>query len=221
MSKSIYLHFFLILLGAQSCSSATEKSEEIEINESPLIDTTEMCFDPDFIEKDDKRSELIKVLNTEIDLSEMKKEVGFLSMGWSINKDFLPDCEADHKNYNYGAVGSLIKKRDAKMIPDAQTLKEAAYKFISIITHKPWTTEKEKYYSTDNEIVIGFESRVNYNHLNELNLVGDSEKEISEQFGIPDLVRDDCYAYKADQKVLVLHLENETVDWMKFINSIK
>lgn len=216
MGKELFFSTLLIFVFFSSC---TPKSPDEQQNDSivSIADSSEeLCDDPSFIEEQNQRAELKSILNSVINLSEMKNEIGFLSMGWSISTDYLPVPEEGLKQYNYGAVGNLIKKPRIEIIPAANELRENPFKFISIITYKPWTSQEEKYYSTNNETIIGFETKVNYIHLNNLNFVGAEENEISELLGMPDLIQDHCYAYKEDQKVLVLHLENDIVDWVKF-----
>lgn len=217
MSRSFYFHFISLIVCCQSCNTETKNSDEFVDSDTlnnPKIE--DICFDPGFEEEQSQRTQLFELVNSEINLDEMKKEIGFLSMGWSISSSYLPELNEGHQQYNYGAVGGLIRKPQIKITPSAKELKAAAYKFISIITHKPWTTKEEKYYSTNNETIIGFETCVNYEHLNEFNLVGETEDDISAMYGLPDLIENDCFAYKEDQKVLVLHFNDEQVDWLKF-----
>ncbi len=217
MSRSFYFHFISLIFCCQSCNTETKNSDEFvdtDTLNNPKIE--DICFDPGFEEEQSQRTQLFELVNSEINLAEMKSEIGFLSMGWSIKSSYLPELKEGHQQYNYGAVGSLIRKPQINIAPSAKELKSDASKFISIITYKPWTTQEEKYYSTNNEIIIGFETRVNYNQLNQFNLVGESEDQISDLYGLPDVIENDCYAFKEDQKVLVLHLSNNKIDWLKF-----
>lgn len=217
MSRLFFLQTLFIFIGISACDSNDPKElEESEVipNNSDYIE--EICIDPGFEKEQEQRTALNELVNSEINLAEMKTEIGFLSMGWSIRSSYLPELNEGHQQYNYGAVGGLIRKPQINITPSAKELKAAAYKFISIITHKPWTTKEEKYYSTNNETIIGFETCVNYEHLNEFNLVGETEDDISAMYGLPDLIENDCFAYKEDQKVLVLHFNDEQVDWLKF-----
>lgn len=206
------LAFFVCLM---ACSS----NKQNELIENNLVSKTDSIKKQEQKTREETsifRERLRTYLNSSINLTEMKNEIGFLSMGWSISSDYLPSLPEGQRQYNYGAVGGLILDPSIRISPKPIELKQSGEKFLSIITYKPWTTAKEKYYTTDNETIIGFETNVNYELLDSLNFVGLDIDSIQSQFGEPDTIIENSWLYKEDRKVLSLHVNDGFVDWMKF-----
>ena len=120
-------------------------------------------------------------------------------------------------NYNYGAVGALLNygqgRRDFE--PNLDSLMDQG-RLVSFSTYKPWSTAQDKYYSADNELLVGIECMVRHPAMEPSNFVGTDVKDIQAQYGREWASRNNCLVYFENQKVLVLHRAGSTIDWFKY-----
>ena len=174
------------------------KSNEAAV---PVVDSAQLTLD--------------NKLSIWFDLASMKEDIGFLEMGTSLPYKYIPKIDSTQHRYNYGAVGGLVLNRKIPVKMGFQKLKEFNKKFLSISTYKPWNTPEEKYYKVNNEIIVGFESIINYDRLGTYNLVGEMENSVFEKLGSPSARKKECNVYFGNGKALVLHFENQKVDWLK------
>ncbi|MBI3136918.1 MAG: hypothetical protein HYZ14_19740 [Bacteroidetes bacterium] len=97
---------------------------------------------------------------------------------------------------------------DAKQVPVGRSLIFA--------TWKPWKTAKQRYYETDNETLVGIESRIKWDGLKRSNFVGLKMHSVQTRFGQPMHTRNDCALYYQEDKILILHQKGEKIDWFRY-----
>lgn len=97
---------------------------------------------------------------------------------------------------------------DAKQIPVGRSL--------TFATWKPWKTAKQRYYETDNETLVGIESRVAWNGLQGSDFVDLKTDSIRTRFGEPMAIRNDCMVYFLEDKILILHTSENKIDWFRY-----
>lgn len=182
--------------GAEADMVHTEKSDSayIEKTDSVIVET-----DP-FVDS------LNKYFSDPLNLFEVKKNTQHMHTGYSrlLDENLLHQSkDSGTILYNYWAVEFL------RTHPD--------YNYsLQFITRKPWTTKTERSYETDNEELIGIESIIAWDGLEQSNFVGQSAQELKQKFGYPQEEKKDCLIYVLQDKILILHLSKEKVNWFKY-----
>lgn len=212
LSKFAVLFLTTVLFG---CSESNQENDHLAplSPSDPSITTLDISNEITLIDSFDLR--LKSDIENWFDLASMKEEIGFLEMGRNIPSNFRPKMDSGYYNYNFGAVGGLVLKRDIPVAIGFDKLREMTKKFISISTYKPWTTREEKYYDTNNEIIVGIETLINYERLGKMNFVGRSKSAIENSYGDPDTIKGSTVAYFVHNRVLILSYSEEKVEWFK------
>ncbi len=88
---------------------------------------------------------------------------------------------------------------------------------LSFKVLKPFENSEDRKYSSDNEILIGIKSRINWEGLGQSNFVGNKIPEITNKFGKPDFDKNECLIYHNNGKMLILKTGNDKVKWFKYL----
>lgn len=122
-----------------------------------------------------------------------------------IKNDFFHEVEDDrYIYYDYWAIQL-----------DSMNLGERSLSFKVL---KPWTEgTNEKYYSTDNEILVGIKSKIAWEALQNSNFVNHTTQQIEEKFGQPDTSLNSCLIYHLNDQLIIFKIGEEKVIWFKYI----
>lgn len=199
-----------------SCSDSghEEPVEEIPFSKDSTI-SEEILQDTLVI--DSATLNLISLLDSPLNFSRVKEEFHLLEMGTILPKKYMRPIDSTLHNYNYGANAALLRygKGRQDFTPPLDELQDAG-RLVSFSTYKPWGTAEEKYYETDNELLVGVESRINHPALEPLNFVGTKLIDIHHQFGQEWRIKGPCHLYFNKNKILVLHNSKGRIDWFKY-----
>ena len=207
-------HWLIILTGTVitvlSCSHESEKTTDkpIRKNADSSVVTTKKLPDP----TSPTEINLQNYFADTLDFSAIKKELNTMhSMGGSIPAAQLPELRGGSVLYHYGAFRLLVDDRLHRKIRHYAPFEP----LIVFAVDKPWDSPKEKYYTTDNEILLGFKSLVKYDGLGSSDLVGKEIQEILEKFGEAHYEKKNCLIYRQEKEILVLKEERDKVKWLK------
>ena len=88
---------------------------------------------------------------------------------------------------------------------------------LSFKVLKPWKKKsRDRYYSTDNEILVGIKSKIAWKGLNPSNFVGKSKAQLLNQLGEANFAKNQCLVYHRNDKFLVLKMKQNKVAWFKY-----
>jgi hypothetical protein len=170
-------------------------NNEVEVTDSLVDSVTEPEFDS-----------VLFYLDNPVDFSLLKKKTTGMHSGGNIrleNKYFLPIEDDNSIYYDYWAIEFHENFED-----DGKPL---CFKAI-----KPWGSAEDRYYETDNEVIVGIKSRIEWEGLQQSNFVDQSKSDILNKFGQPDTTISNCLIYQRNDKLITLKIENERVEWFKY-----
>lgn len=181
-----------------------DESNNLDVYEDQSIITTQV----DSSEYNAKDVDIVidsitTFLNNPIDFYVVKDNVHMLnSSNFVLGNDFFHSVDdSSYIFYDYWAMEF-----------DRNSDRSLSFKVL-----KPWSSPKDRYYSTDNEILIGIKSKIPCDALKRSNFVGKSEDEIVKQLGKPNFVEKECLVYYRNDKILILKSNNQKVSWFKYI----
>lgn len=157
----------------------------------------------------------------------IKKDIHFLEMGTCLAPKYMHPIEEGYYNYNYGTCPGLLfdhvdssHNEKFNVIIDSFPMSKV---LMSFSTYKPWVTAQDRYYSNNNEIIVGCEVMVGYEGLEPYNFVGKTKHEVIELFGENYFSKQGCIVYLREGKILVLRIVQGKVTWFKYywLNSEK
>ncbi|XOV94869.1 MAG: hypothetical protein ACFHWX_09205 [Bacteroidota bacterium] len=74
-------------------------------------------------------------------------------------------------------------------------------------------------YEKVDEALISIKGMVNDPDLDRLNVVGLTKQEVIDQFGLADFSDQNLYVYEHMKDILILHFEDDQVDWFNFLRT--
>ncbi len=146
---------------------------------------------------------LIELLNAPLDLPEYKKEMRSANSGTSSGEKHFYKPNTVGTFYHYFWFHELRRQYGEQKARDA----------VEIETYKYGTEIGD--YSDTNELFISLKARQKDRHLKRLDLVGTDRSQIIDQFGMGDQSKPQFISYFHNDYWLLLHFENEKVDWFE------
>lgn len=192
----------LILVGCNYSASEKEKIILERLVSKVILEAN----DNDLNEEKNISDSLLFYLDNPIDFFSVKSKTHMLNGGsFNLEDDlFYSDNDENKIYYNYWAF---------ELENNKNTERSLVFKVL-----KPWSkNSSDRYYSTDNEILVGMKSKIAWAGLGKSNFVGQSEKAIIEKFGEPNSNKNDCLIYSGNNKLLVLKIYNHEVLWFKYL----
>ena len=215
--KKVFASLLLIsfVLGCMQ-NSSEQVDEIISATDSTLVNSDNIVA----IENepfDSARYRLKEYFQNPIDFYQVKREIDLLEMGTILPSEFMLPIDSGYHNYNYGAVKGLLRQSRGfnKFHPPVEEL-DNNHRILSFSTYKPWATAKDRYLTTDNEILVGMEIYIGHPVFGKSDFVEKKWQEIEVMFGTPDSTINDCYIYFENQRVLVFNTLGNHVVWFKY-----
>jgi hypothetical protein len=197
----MYLFFLAVTALFFSCNTSVS-SVEIKLPEKdsvPFVSTQPMS---------NSFADSLKIyFDFPVDFYALKKETMHMHSGSS--RDFKEEYfraapDSTFEFYAYWAIEFDLKNDNGKE------------RSLLFATWKPWQTAKQKNYETDNEILVGIQSKLAWEGLRQSNFVGKKMSETEARFGEAHVANENCRYYMHAGKILILHEKNDTVDWFKY-----
>lgn len=202
---------FLCIWGCLSgCRETTPRSSETSIvSDTQLPDSSSPAeISPENPFEDSLKS----FFQNPLDFAAFKKQTSMLNGGITAIQNLLHSEPEPFKYYEYVAFGWSLK---AGLNQPLSQFEDEEY-LIVFSTWKPWDTPKARYYSSDNEILVGIQAKAAYASLDKADFVGKDSSEILAQFGPPHFTKQGCALYRKEDKLLVFRLMNDQVSWFKY-----
>ena len=193
---------FILTLFVISCN--TQSNEPDNSEDTSLI--TENDTNVKVAEKESTVDSLNLYFENPVDFFALKKQTEHMHTGGTIklsNKYFYAVDDKKYKYYDYWAIEFLNKIEG--------TGNPLCFKVL-----KPWDTWKASQYASDNEILIGIKSMLNWKGLGASNFVKMEKEEITNKFNQPDFVKNECLIYHRNGKILIFNMKNGKVRWFKY-----
>lgn len=192
----------LLMSCKESSESRTNKPQETAIE---IVETDTLNLPAEEIGR--PTDSLTAYFNNPVDFYALKKATTHMHSGGNlkIKNDFFHEVDDDRCiYYDYWAIQL-----------DSMNLGERSLSFKVL---KPWTEgTKEKYYDTDNEILVGIKSKVAWKALQNSNFVSQSILQIKEKLGEPDTSLNSCLIYHLNEQLIIFKIDEEKVIWFKYI----
>ena len=195
----------LVLIFVFGCSEPQTASKEVKTKKKPIDNVTDSVI----INQVPSKDSLDLYFENPIDFYALKKVTRMLNSGrFNIPKKQFHQLEDDrYIHFDFWAYEFDTRNRN-----------DGAGRSLCFRTLKPFSTPKERYYDTDNEIIVGIKSRVSYSALGASNFVSNDITDIESKFGKAHLDTNNCMVYFRNKKCLILHItENEKIDWFKYL----
>ena len=202
-----YIPLLLVLTACNSASNeSTHQSENI--TDSITTDSNEITFpvlEPIAI----VNPYLDTLLNAPLDLETFKKEWGPSNSGGGSNNGILDIPDTTGQVYRYFLFHKL-----RSVLPDHPSEGELLNNFI--ITVFKYGKEIGDFYDS-NEKLLMIACSLDNPELGELNWYGQSTVQIMDKYGPPQYEKENCLIYQIKNKTITAHLNNEQVDWYKYV----
>ncbi len=198
MKKYLYILFIVFM----SCSGGKENNPQSPKHEKQ--DTLKDTKVKD--ETKNLRDSVSSYLADPLDFYLLKKSTYAMHSGGNIrlnDSNFYSVNDKNYIYYNYWAIEFVDFTEDED--------KPLSFKVL-----KPWGTSEERYYQTDNEILVGIKSCISWDGLQNSNFVNLADTIILKRFGKPDLEQNDCLIYSENNRILSLKIQNNHVLWFKY-----
>jgi len=122
----------------------------------------------------------------------------------------------DFKKENFHAISDPDAKFYVYWAIEFDTSESARPPALLFATWKPWKKARQKYYETNNETLVGIQSKLFWNGLKQSNFVNKTKFEIESKFGPAHFSQNECACYLQDDQLLILHFKKNVVDWFKY-----
>lgn len=142
-----------------------------------------------------------------------KKKRGANSGGGGQKEGFYYRPEVEGMFYSYFLFGG--GRREGYLGKDKNN-KVRLFNSTEMRVYKP-KDDDWNMYNDPNEILIEFEATCNDEDLPELAFVGWTKSQIIEELGPSDFMKHQTLVYTHQQRALLLHINGNTVDWLKYI----
>ena len=194
---------FILPLFAIGCTTQPNESDK-SLEDSLIV--SEVLTDTMKTEVKQVADSLDLYFDNPVDFFALKKQTEHMHTGTNIqlsNKYFYVVDEEKYEYYDYWAI-EFFDKIEGEGRP-------LCFKVL-----KPWGTWKDSEYASDNEILIGIKSMLNWKGLGSSNFVGMQKTQIINKFNQPDFVKDNCLIYTRNGKTLIFSIKNDKVEWFKY-----
>jgi hypothetical protein len=201
--KKLITYFAILLLF--SCNSAKKEETKSESQDQDTV-CNKTIQDIEPVDKEEPDT-LSIFLEKPLDFYALKKKTRHMHSGGIIrisNHLFHSIDDDTYIFYDYWAIAL-----------DTANIKDRSLSFKVL---KPWTEgTTERYYETDNEILIGIKSKISWFGLETCNFVGQTRNQVVERFGEPNSEEHSCLVYYRNDKLLILKLDSSKIVWFKYL----
>lgn len=197
--KTIIVIVLIFLFGCKQ----DESSNFPVHHDQPIVTTQEDSLKFNVKGIHTESNAITKFLNKPIDFYAFKNNVHLLnSSNFVLGNDFFHKVDdSSYIFYDYWVIGL-----------DSTNDRSLSFKVL-----KPWSSPRDRYYSSNNELLIGIKSKIPCDALELSNFVGKSEDQIIKQLGNPNFVEKECLIYYQNDKLLILKSNHQKVSWFKYI----